>query len=104
MKRSHGRIQGYNAQVMVEEASGVIMAQEVTAHSADSPRLRPMLERLDHSLETLGVLEEERRPKWLTAPGLRYSQGLGDAARGVSGPVGRSSRSPGPDPPTLSRE
>ena len=30
MKSSHGWIQGYNAQVMVEEASGVIVAQEVT--------------------------------------------------------------------------
>ena len=42
MKTSHGWIQGYNAQVLVEEASGVIVAQEVTAHSADSRRLRPM--------------------------------------------------------------
>ena len=29
MKTSHGWIQGYNAQVLVEEASGVIVAQEV---------------------------------------------------------------------------
>ena len=67
MKTSHGWIQGYNAQVLVEEASGVIVAQEVTAHSADSRRLRPMLERLEHNLETLGVTQEERRPKWFTA-------------------------------------
>jgi hypothetical protein len=67
MKTSHGWIQGYNAQVMVEEASGVIVAQEVTAHSADSPRLRPMLDRLQKNLAALGMPQEERRPKWFTA-------------------------------------
>ena len=67
MKTSHGWVQGYNAQVMVEEASGVIMAQEVTAHSVDSPRLRPMLDRLEENLTRVGVPEEERRPTWFTA-------------------------------------
>ena len=67
MKTSHGWIQGYNAQVLVEEASGVIVAQEVTAHSADSPRLRPMLDRLEENLARVGVPEGERRPKWFTA-------------------------------------
>jgi|TARA_B100002003_G_scaffold70398_1_gene65706 transposase len=67
MKTSHGWNQGYNAQVLVEEASGVIVAQEVTAHSADSPRLKPMLDRLEENLARLGVPEEERRPKWFTA-------------------------------------
>ena len=67
MKSSHGWIQGYNAQVMVEEASGVIEAQEVTAHSGDSTRLRPMLDRLEENLARVGVPEEERRPTWFTA-------------------------------------
>jgi len=67
MKTSHGWIQGYNAQVLVEEASGVIVAQEVTAHSADSPRLRRMLDRLEENLAKVGVPHEERRPKWFTA-------------------------------------
>ena len=67
MKTSHGWIQGYNAQVLVEEASGVIVAQEVTVHSVDSPRLRPMLERLEENLSGVGVSEEERRPNWFTA-------------------------------------
>ena len=67
MKSSHGWIQGHNAQVMVEEASGVIVAQEVTAHSGDSTRLRPMLDRLEENLARVGVPEEERRPKWFTA-------------------------------------
>ena len=67
MKTSHGWIQGYNAQVLVEEASGVIVAEEVTAHSVDSPRLRPMLDHLEENLARVGVPEEERRPKWFTA-------------------------------------
>lgn len=67
MKTSHGWIQGYNAQVLVEEASGVIVAQEVTPHSADSTRLGPMLDRLEENLARAGVPGEERQPKWFTA-------------------------------------
>ena len=67
MKTSHGWIQGYNAQVLVEEASGVIVVQEVTAQSADSPRLRPVLERMEQDLAALGVPEEECRPEVFTA-------------------------------------
>ena len=55
MKSSHGWIQGYNAQVLVEAGSGVIVAQEVTPQSADSPRLGPMLELLDQNLAGIGV-------------------------------------------------
>ena len=66
MKTSRGWVQGYNAQVLVAEASGVIVAQEVSAHSVDSPRLMPMLDRLEENLARVGVPEEERRPKWFT--------------------------------------
>ncbi len=75
MKTSHGWIQGYNAQVRVEEASGVIVAQEVTAHSTDSTRLRPMVDRLQENLARVGVPEEERRPKWFTADAGYCSEG-----------------------------
>ena len=60
MKSSHGWIQGYNAQVLVEAGSGVIVAQEVTPQSADSPRLGPMLELLDQNLAGIGVPATER--------------------------------------------
>jgi len=43
MKAKSGWVQGYNAQVVVEEESGVIVAQEVSHHAAGSPRLAPML-------------------------------------------------------------
>jgi transposase len=67
LKTSHGWMQGYNAQVLVEEASGVIVTQEVTAQSSDSRRLRPMLDRMERTLEALGVPEWERRPQVFTA-------------------------------------
>ena len=44
---------GYNAQALVAEGSGVIVTQEVTAHSAASPRLSPVLELLDRNLASL---------------------------------------------------
>ena len=71
MKTLSGWTQGYNAQVLVEEASGVIVAQEVSAHSADSPRLRPMLDRLEENLAGMAVPEGERRPKWFTVLSLK---------------------------------
>ena len=45
----------------------MIVVQEVTAQSADSPRLRPVLERMEQDLAALGVPEEECRPEVFTA-------------------------------------
>ena len=57
MKGQHGWVQGYNAQIVVEEASGVIVAEEVSAHSADSTRLRAMLDAVDANLTAVQVAE-----------------------------------------------
>ena len=54
---SHGWIQGLNAHALVEEGSGVIVAQEVSAQSTDSPRLGHVLARPDENLAGLGVPE-----------------------------------------------
>jgi transposase len=67
LRTKTGWIQGYNAQVLVEEASGVILAQEVVAHSADSPRLVPMLDHLEANLAALQVPTGQRRPAAFTA-------------------------------------
>jgi transposase len=67
LRTKTGWIQGYNAQVLVEEASGVIVAQEVVAHSADSPRLVPMLDHLEANLEALQLPAGERTPAAFTA-------------------------------------
>jgi transposase len=67
MKGKGGWLQGYNAQVVVEEGSGVIVAQEVSNHAADSPRLEPMLVVLETNLAACGVPEGERRPAQFSA-------------------------------------
>ena len=67
MKGQHGWVQGYNAQVLVEEASGVIVAEEVSAQSADSTRLAPVLNALEANLHALAVPEAERRAQVFTA-------------------------------------
>ena len=66
MKTKTGWVQGYNAQVMVNEA-GIILAEEVTASHADSPRLTPMLDRLEDNLSAVGVAAGERLPGVFTA-------------------------------------
>ena len=55
MKSPQGWVQGYNAQIMVEESSGVIVAQEVSNQGVDTRRLGPMLEILEQNLTRLGV-------------------------------------------------
>src|SRR6266545_4696606 len=67
MKTKSGWAQGYNAQVMVEEASGVIVAQEVSAHAADSPRLAPLLDETNANLTAIGLAADERLPTHFTA-------------------------------------
>lgn len=67
MKTKSGWVQGYNAQVVVEEASGVIVAEEVSAHSADSPRLEPLLDAVDANLVAIGVLSGQRTPEHFSA-------------------------------------
>ena len=67
MKTKTGWVQGYNAQVMVEEDSGVIVACEVSAHAADSPRLAPLLDATDANLAAIGLSPDERVPDHFTA-------------------------------------
>jgi transposase len=66
MKAHSGWVQGYNAQILVNE-DGVIVAQEVTAHPVDSPRLAPMLDQVDANLRAVGVPEAERHAGVFTA-------------------------------------
>lgn len=67
MKTKRGWVQGYNAQVVVEEASGVIVAEEVTGHSVDSPRLVPMLNQVETNLARIDVPQPERTPRQFSA-------------------------------------
>lgn len=67
MKAKGGWLQGYNAQVAVVEASGVIVAEDVGDHSADSPRLVPMLDQTEANLAVIGVPPAERVPAVFSA-------------------------------------
>jgi len=67
MKTKTGWVQGYNAQVMVEEQSGLIVAHEVAAQGADSPRLVPMLDQTDRNLAAIGLAAAARLPGVFTA-------------------------------------
>ena len=67
MKTKTGWVQGYNAQVVVEEESGIIVAHEVSAHAADSPRLAPMLAATDGTLTAAGVPIDQQLPAHFTA-------------------------------------
>ncbi len=67
LKTKAGWAQGYNAQVLVEEASGVIVAEEVGNHAADGPRLAPVLDRAEANLAAIGVPTTERTPDVFTA-------------------------------------
>lgn len=67
MKTKTGWVQGYNAQVVVEEESGLIVAHEVSAQAADSPRLAPMLVATEENLAAAGIPTDERLPTCFTA-------------------------------------
>lgn len=60
MKTKTGWVQGYNAQVFVNE-QGVIIAEEVSTAHADSTRLAVMLDQAEDNLTAVGVPNEERR-------------------------------------------
>jgi transposase len=66
MKTKNGWVQGYNGQIVVNEA-GIILAQEVTAQHSDSKRLLPMLGQLEAHLNALDVPPEARASLVFTA-------------------------------------
>jgi transposase len=67
MKGAAGWVQGYNTQVLVDETSGVIVAEDVNGQSADSPQLEPILDQAERNLTDVGAPEGGRRPHILTA-------------------------------------
>ncbi len=56
MKTRTGWVQGYNAQIAVNE-SGVILAEEVSAQNADGPRLLAVLDQVEANLKTIGTVD-----------------------------------------------
>ena len=69
---------GYNAQVMVDEASGMIVAQEVVARAVDNDELIPLLEETEKNVGQTAT-------DTVADKGYRSDQALGEAAdRGYS--------------------
>ncbi len=80
---------GYNAQVAVDEHSGMIVAQEVVTEETDYGQLVPMLERVE---ETVGEVAEET----VADGGYNSAEALGKAQeRGYSVLVNRSQEAAG---------
>ena len=53
LKTKNGWVQGYNAQIAVDEAGGIIVATEVNAQTADSPRLVPVVDLVRDNVRVL---------------------------------------------------
>ena len=66
MKTKRGWAQAYNAQIAVDEASGLILAEEVSAQGTDGPRLEAVLDRLETTLTRVGLTKAERTPTHLS--------------------------------------
>jgi Transposase DDE domain len=54
LKTKNGWVQGYNAQIAVDETGGVIVATEVNAQTADSPRLVPVVDLVRDNARAVG--------------------------------------------------
>jgi transposase len=66
MKTKRGWAQAYNAQIAVDETSGLILAEEVSAQGTDGPRLATVLDLLEGTLAATGLPAEARRPTHLS--------------------------------------
>jgi transposase len=58
LKTTNGWVQGYNAQIAVDAAGGVIVATEVNAQTADSPRLVPVIDLVRENARAVGEYAE----------------------------------------------
>jgi hypothetical protein len=75
MKTKRGWMQAYNAQIAVDEASGLILAEEVSAQGTDGPRLAAMLDHLAATLTAVGLSASERIPRHLSLDAGYASEG-----------------------------
>ncbi len=77
MKTSHGTIQGYNAQALVDEKHQVIVHGEAFGNGQDHGNLPPMLEAAKDNLQQIGYCENPFDQKiFLTDSGYHSKQNL----------------------------
>ena len=67
MKTSHGVVQGYNAQVMVDSKHQVIVQAETFGDGQDHHLLAPVLSKAKENMQAIGHAEDYFRGKILTA-------------------------------------
>jgi transposase len=67
MKTSHGVVQGYNAQVMVDSKHQVIVQAETFGNGQDHHLLAPVLSKAKENMQAIGHTEDYFRGKILTA-------------------------------------
>ena len=67
MPTSHGVIQGYNAQAMVDDKHQIIVHAEAMGNGQDSENLEPMIEGTKENLKGIGKGDDSLKGKILTA-------------------------------------
>ena len=67
MKSSHGTIQGYNGQVLVDKKHQVIMHAEALGSSHDHQHQAPTVEGAKENLQNIGYSEDYFEDKIFTA-------------------------------------
>jgi hypothetical protein len=67
MMTSHGTIQGYNSQTLVDRKHQVIMHAEAFGNGQDNQHLAPMVEGAKANLEEIGQSEDYFEDKIFTA-------------------------------------
>ena len=67
MVTSHGVIQGYNAQALVDDKHQIILHSEAFGNTQDHDNLSPMLEGTKENLHSLGKPKDYFKDKRFTA-------------------------------------
>ena len=74
MKTSHGTIQGYNGQALVDKKHQVVVHSEAFGNGQDSKHMAPMLDGAKKNLKKIGKSEDYLEDKILTADSNYHSQ------------------------------
>ena len=74
MVTSHGIVQGYNAQALVDDKHQIILHAEVFGNAQDHDNLKPMLDGAKQTLQCLGKPEDYYKDKKLTADSNYYAR------------------------------
>jgi len=74
MVTSHGIVQGYNAQALVDDKHQVILHAEAFGNAQDHDNLKPVLDRAKENLQSIGKAEDYFKDKKFTADSNYYDK------------------------------